>query len=227
MEKHSVFPDPSLADKHGLLCISEEITVGLLLDAYQHGIFPWPVSEDYSVTWFSPPERLVLFTSDFTPPRRLLKKMRNAEFTFRLNDDFERVISECRIRKEETWITKEMVRSYCELFESNNAYSIECFKNNELAGGLYGVNIGDFVSGESMFFRQTDASKASLVILFQVLRSLNLSWCDCQVETPLLSSFGAKLLPRSEFLELSKPCFRNSLRSPLAELKNILVEYEY
>ncbi len=211
------FPPVELADEDGILCVGGDLEIDSLLLAYRSGIFPWPVSRQHPLVWFSPPERAVLFSKDFHVTRSLRKARERGRFEFTVNQDFPAVIRACAEAKNRngakgTWITEAMITAYIDLHEAGWAHSIETRSNGELVGGLYGVAIGKLFAGESMFFKVSNASKLALWFLIDYLRGHDVEWIDCQQLTPLFESFGAKEIPRKEFLRLSKIATGNPLR---------------
>ena len=208
----SVFPSVELADENGLLVVSEEIDERLLIDAYSNGIFPWPFSEQEKlIPWFAPPERALLFVSEFHIPKSLEKTLKKNIFEIRFSSDFDSVITNCRTIKRKdkygasetgTWISEELIEAYKKLNKLGHCYSVESYREGQLVGGLYGVSIGKIFSGESMFHKEKDASKVCLVYLINHLKSKGIDWLDCQQLTALLESFGAREIPRKEFTQL-------------------------
>ena len=205
------FPSVETADEMGLLAVGGDLEVESLLLAYRSGIFPWPLSDDGTLTWFSPPMRTLLFLDRVHISRTLKKKLKSGEFTFSFNTAFVEVINACAVAKNRkgqfgTWITEEMVEGYIELHHAGYAHSVECSveckRGSRLVGGLYGVSIGGMFAGESMFYHETDASKLALCVLVERLREQGVEWIDCQQTTPLLSSFGAEEVERSRFIAL-------------------------
>ena len=194
-----------------MIAIGGDLSVQTLCDAYQHGIFPWPVDETV-LTWFSPPERAVLFFDEFHLPRSLARERRRHKFSFTIDKAFEHVIEHCSAAKNRldsrgrpqrgTWITGEMKAAYKQLARAGFAHSVECWSGDALIGGLYGVSLGLMFAGESMFYLQPNASKLALCFLVDQLRARGVQWIDCQVMTPLFASFGARAIPRQEFLML-------------------------
>lgn len=200
------FPSVSTADEHGLLAIGGDLEVASLLLAYKSGIFPWPISEDY-LTWFSPPQRAVLFLNEVHLSKSFQKFIKNTDFTLTVNKKFEDVIRRCaepvhRGEQEGTWVTEEIIQGYIDFHKAGYAFSVECNSGaGELVGGLYGVTLAGFVAGESMFYRRPNASKLCLHYLIEQCRSKGVQWIDCQVQTPLLSQFGAKEISRIKYIE--------------------------
>jgi len=197
------FPDPRLASAEGLLAVGGDLTPERLLLAYSLGIFPWYGSGE-PILWWSPDPRCVIFPGTVHVSRRLARILRQGQFAVTCNRAFDEVITVCadlRDRDGGTWLVPEMQRAYRELHRLGYAHSVEVWRHGQLAGGLYGVAIGRFFFGESMFHRATDASKIGLVMLCRHLAERDFELLDCQVPNPHLLRMGAKLLPRSEFLE--------------------------
>jgi leucyl/phenylalanyl-tRNA--protein transferase len=201
-----VFPDPREADDSGLLCYGGELTVDLMLAAYAKGIFPWPVDPETPVLWFSPPERGVLDFDELHVSRSLRKLLNQQKWTYTRNKDFFSVIRGCqktpRPGQSSTWITDELLLSYLQLHQQGFAHSIEVWNGaNELVGGIYGVRSEKYFSAESMFFRESNASKAAFVYLVDWLKSEGFSWMDVQMVTATSQKLGCKLITRDKFLE--------------------------
>ncbi len=203
----TVFPDPSLAEDNGLLAVGGDLSVERLLVAYSMGIFPWYSEGEPPLWWFTDP-RLVIFPQEFKVSRRLARTLRNTPFTISFNQAFSKVINACADTRTEsgegTWISEEMKKAYNELHRAGFAHSVECWLDNTLAGGLYGVLLGHVFFGESMFTRISNASKAALVALVNQLRQQNIAVIDCQMTTNHLLSFGAREIDGSSFRNLLK-----------------------
>ncbi len=202
----SRFPPVETADETGLLALGGDLDVDSLLLAYRNGIFPWPLYEDL-ITWFSPPERAVLFFDEFHVPHSLQKKLRKVNRTLCIDRNTPGVIRACagvRNRKHQrgTWITQAMIEGYTNLHYAGYCHSVECYLDSLMTGGLYGVCVNGFFAGESMFHNESDASKICLCHLVDVLREKGLKWIDCQVMTPLLESFGAREVSRAKFMDM-------------------------
>jgi leucyl/phenylalanyl-tRNA--protein transferase len=192
----------ALRDPNGLLAAGGDLSVPRLIDAYRHGIFPW-YGEGQPLLWWSPDPRMVLTPSELRLARSLRKRLRRRDYEIRADTAFEAVIRACaRPRKGEggTWITEEMIAAYCALHRQGYAHSVETWIGGELAGGLYGVALGRAFFGESMFTRVTDASKLALAYLVRQIERWGFGLIDCQMKTRLLASFGAREIPRAEFL---------------------------
>lgn len=191
----------------GLLAAGETLDVATLLRAYALGIFPW-FSQDQPVLWWSPDPRMVLSVKDFKLHRSLRRVVvrfaKDPRCEIRLDSAFERVIAACaskpRLGQSGTWIMPSMQLAYLELHRAGHAHSVETWINGELAGGLYCVNLGTMVFGESMFAHQTDASKIALAALVAFCRASGIEMIDCQQNTSHLASLGAGEISRSEFL---------------------------
>jgi leucyl/phenylalanyl-tRNA--protein transferase len=174
----------------------------LLLTAYRRGIFPMAVDKTGRIGWFSPdPRAIIPLDEKFHIPHGLSRRLKKNPFTITVNQCFQQVIRECSIRDDGTWISDEIVVSYCELHRLGHAHSVEVWAGKQLAGGLYGVHIGGAFFGESMFHRKTDASKIALVSLVARLRKSGFSLLDTQWLTPHLATFGAIEIPREEYLQ--------------------------
>jgi leucyl/phenylalanyl-tRNA--protein transferase len=190
--------EKALRDPNGLLAAGGELSVRRLLEAYRHGIFPW-YSGGEPPLWWSPDPRMVLFCDELKVPRSLAKNLRNKGYELRVDSAFPQVLKGCSSR-EQTWLGREMQGAYLALHEAGYAHSFETWREGDLVGGLYGVAIGRMFYGESMFSRATDASKVALVRLVAFLKARGFPLIDCQVDTPLLASLGAREIPRRTFL---------------------------
>jgi leucyl/phenylalanyl-tRNA--protein transferase len=181
----------------------------LLLSAYRQGVFPMAHPEG-EICWYSPDPRGVLPLEEFHAPHGLRRALRKDLYEIRVNTAFPEVLSGCAARTE-TWINRTLQASYCALFERGYAHSVEAWKDGELCGGLYGVSLGGAFFGESMFHRRTDASKFALHWLVEHMRSRGFGLLDLQWVTPHLRTFGAREIPRVQYLEwlrreVDKPC---------------------
>lgn len=199
-----MFPPLNTADEDGLLAVGGDFSISTLTTAYHSGVFPWPV-EGVPPLWFAPPERCVLFLDEFHVSKRLQRDLKHRDFEYSIDRDFASVIANCaapRTYESGTWIVPVLQRSYIKLHQAGNAHSVEVRENGELIGGLYGVSWGAYFGGESMFHRADNASKAALIFLVETLKSRGATWIDVQMPTPLFESFGARLIPREEFMSL-------------------------
>lgn len=209
----SAFPPVELADEDGVLCVGGDLEVETLLLSYRSGIFPWPVSAEYPMVWFAPPQRALLFIKEARIPRSL-RRERKKPWTFTCDKSFAEVIEGCRSvprqkKKKKTWITDEMLAAYSRLHVAGSCHSVETWYDGQLAGGLYGVAIGRMFAGESMFHRVSNASKLALWYLIERVGEWGGEWIDCQQLTPLLMSFGAREVPREQFMELLSEATRS------------------
>lgn len=195
------FPDPSKANRDGLVAMTRNLLPDQLLEAYRKGVFPWT---ENPVTWWSPDPRGILPLDQLHVPRRLDKTIQRGTFTFTMNQCFEEVIRGCAQPakgREESWIGPCFLKAYGDLHRMGHAVSYEAWKDGKLAGGLYGVKIGRFFAGESMFHQVRDGSSASLVFAANTLRSEGCQLFDLQMVTPHTAKFGAGEVRRSEYLE--------------------------
>lgn len=197
--------DRALVEPNGLLAAGGELVPDRIVDAYRRGVFPW-YSGNQPVLWWSPDPRMVLFVDEFRVRRSLAKRVRQRPFEIRADTAFEQVIRACasapRPGQEGTWITPAMVDAYIALHRRGVAHSVEAWRGGELAGGLYGIALGRVFFGESMFARESDASKIAFVHLVERLRRDGVRLVDCQQETDHLAGFGARPIPRRAFAAL-------------------------
>jgi leucyl/phenylalanyl-tRNA--protein transferase len=204
------FPDLaySLSEPNGLLAVGGDLSPARLLAAYQQGIFPWYGEHD-PIMWWSPNPRAIISIDELRINRSLRKAIKKNPFEITINQDFAAVTQWCAdapFRDDDTWILPDMERAYLALHELGFAHSIEIWQpdNNGkklLVGGLYGLAINGYFSGESMFYKESNASKFALVALAQLLHTANISFIDCQLLNPFLQEMGAKEIPRSAFVK--------------------------
>lgn len=205
------FPSPHNAFDEGIVDLSDDLRVERLLEAYSFGIFPWP-HDDLPTIWFSPEKRGVIDFAELHVPKSLRKFANKSGFTYSFNREFNEVIQACakveRPGQKGTWITPKMLKAFKDFHAAGYAHSLEVWRGDELVGGLYGVYVAGVFCGESMFFKETNASKCALLRLAEFLQENGIGWMDIQMVTPVLKSFGGKYIPRNEFLnriEESKP----------------------
>lgn len=216
------FPDPSsaLVEPNGLLAAGGNLSTQRLIEAYCKGIFPW-FEEEQPILWWTPDPRMVLFPEELHISKSLAKTIRKSTLRYTTDKAFQEVIIACsgeRAYASGTWITDEMIDAYCSLHKMGVAHSVETWDGDQLAGGLYGLAIGDVFFGESMFSMQDNASKLAFAYLVQKLGALHYRLIDCQVSSPFLESFGAREIPRKEFMSYlpnSAEYGRNSGHWPL------------
>ncbi len=212
------FPDVStaLTEPDGLLAASEKLTPELVVEAYKQGIFPW-YSEGQPVLWWSPNPRCVLYPEKFHISRSFKRSLNNNPFEIKTNTAFKQVMLACATPRANgtsetgeagTWITEAMLQVYCQLHEAGIAHSIECWFNNKLVGGMYGLVLGDIFFGESMFSKMKDASK---VAMYYVCFTVKPFLIDAQVYSDHLQTLGAEEINRSDFTDLVKSRLNYSL----------------
>ncbi len=198
------FPPAEQADSDGLVGFGGELSVDWLLDAYQHGIFPWPIfEEDEPMAWWSLDPRAILEFEHLHVSRRLARTIQSERFKVSLNRDFRGVLRGCATaagRRGGTWLTDAMATAYTRLHELGYAHSVEAWRDGELAGGVYGVAIGGLFAAESMFYYDRDASKVALVALLEHLRARGYVLFDIQQLTDHTERMGAIEIPRAEYL---------------------------
>jgi leucyl/phenylalanyl-tRNA--protein transferase len=204
LNERLAFPDPRLATAEGLLAVGGDLAPQRLLLAYSLGIFPW-FGPGEPPLWWSPDPRCVILPARVHVSRRLARSLRQGRFIVTCNRAFDQVIAACaEPRPGEaggTWLVPEMQEAYRQLHRLGYAHSVEVWSGESLAGGLYGVAVGRFFFGESMFHRLTDASKVALIKLCRHLADRDFELFDCQVSNPHLLRMGATLMPRAAFLE--------------------------
>jgi leucyl/phenylalanyl-tRNA--protein transferase len=198
------FPDPRAASFQGIVALGGELNTGNLIRAYETGIFPWPMP-GWRLPWCCPEQRAILEFKNLHIPRSLAKAKRTSGFRFTIDAAFPRVIRACaqipRAHESGTWIDRHIIRSYIELHEMGRAHSAEAWLGDELIGGMYGVDAGGAMGGESMFYLRPNASKLALLHMFEHLAERGLEWFDVQVLTPHVITLGAREIPRDLFLD--------------------------
>lgn len=201
------FPNVETADQYGVLAIGGDLSVKRLLNAYNNGIFPW-YNPGEPIVWYAPPKRMVLFPEELKISKSMRKVLKKEIFTVTFNQNFKEVIHQCKtvFRKDQqgTWITDEMEKAYLKLHNIGKAKSVEVWQNNQLVGGLYGVDLGSVFCGESMFSLVSNASKTAFIYLAKHLQSQKYKLLDCQVYNAHLASLGAREIPRKTFMKILK-----------------------
>ncbi|MEW4923308.1 leucyl/phenylalanyl-tRNA--protein transferase [Algibacter sp. 2305UL17-15] len=205
LTKDLAFPDVTEANEDGILAIGGDLSVARLLLAYKSGIFPW-FETDEPILWWSPDPRFVLFPEKLKISKSMRQVLRNKDYKVTVNKAFNEVITACALAKRNgqmgTWITKNMIKAYTELHELGYAKSVEVWDNDTLIGGLYGIDLGNGIfSGESMFSKESNASKVAFISFIQ---HTDYKLIDCQVHTNHLESLGAEAISRDEFLRYLK-----------------------
>lgn len=194
------FPNPRLADAEGMVAFGGDLSVDRLLLAYRSGIFPWTVRP---ITWWSPDPRGIIELDGFHVPRRLAQIIRQRPYEITVDRAFREVMAGCATptpRRGRSWITPEFIAAYMALHERGHAHSVECWRGEELVGGVYGVHVGGFFAGESMFHRADNASKIALAHLVERLRERGFLLFDVQMVTPATAALGAGEIRRAEYL---------------------------
>ncbi|MFM9968953.1 MAG: leucyl/phenylalanyl-tRNA--protein transferase [Burkholderiales bacterium] len=202
----------ALCEPNGLLAMGGDLSPERILSAYRQGIFPW-FSPGDPILWWSPDPRMVLYPSEFKVSRSLAKNLRNRSFEVRFDTVFGEVIDACAAPRGEqpgTWITPAMRAAYMELHRLGYAHSVETWMDGSLAGGLYGVALGNMFFGESMFTRIRDASKIALATMIERFLRDDVALIDCQFHTEHLQSLGARAVSRAEFLRQVRELVHNS-----------------
>jgi leucyl/phenylalanyl-tRNA--protein transferase len=199
----------ALTEPNGLVAIGGDLSAERLLSAYKQGTFPW-FNPDEPVMWWSPDPRMVLLPDELKISNSLKKKLKNNAFKTRMDTAFHAVITACSQaprngqsgdHQSNTWISPDMIAAYCELYRLGYATCAESWLDGKLVGGCYGVKIGRMFYGESMFHHVTDASKVAFVHLVNHLKDQGVGLIDCQMKTPLLSSFGGREIRRDDFIK--------------------------
>jgi len=194
------FPHPDMANQDGLLAIGGNLEPETLLSAYRQGIFPWSVKP---ISWWSPDPRAIFEIASFRLSSRMERAYKNCRFTFSLDQAFPEVINGCATSgsdRESTWISREFIRAYIRLHEAGFAHSAEAWLDGKLVGGVYGVALGGFFAGESMFHKETNASTLCLRFLMEHLNQRGFILFDSQVASPHTFRLGVKEISRDEYL---------------------------
>lgn len=207
LTKELFFPPVEEANYEGVLAVGGDLSVERLLLAYTNGIFPWFDAED-PILWWAPPERMVVNPMDYKVSKSMRNILNRNSFEVTINQDFAAVISNCQTieRKEQqgTWISAEIIKSYTQLHQLGKVISFEVWQNNELVGGLYGVDLGHVFCGESMFSKVPNASKVAFIKLIEYLKIHNYKLLDCQVHNDHLEKLGAFEISRDLFMKILK-----------------------
>src|SRR5437879_6164456 len=194
------FPNAKGANAEGLVAVGGDLSVPRLLLAYRSGIFPWTAAP---ITWWSPDPRAIFELDRFHVSRSLAKLIHQGRFQISVDRAFRQVMEGCAEAghgRGSTWITAEFLEAYTRLHEQGHAHSLECWQGEQLVGGIYGVAIGGFFAGESMFHRVSNASKIALYHLIQLLRKWSFSLFDIQMLTSVTAQLGGITIPRVEYL---------------------------
>ncbi|MBQ9864025.1 MAG: leucyl/phenylalanyl-tRNA--protein transferase [Bacteroidales bacterium] len=212
------FPNPEEAEPDGIIAIGGDLSPARLINAYCCGIFPW-FNDDEPILWWSLDPRMVLFPDEFRYSKSLRRVVKSGKYEVRIDTQFEQVMRHCAHvdrsaqGQSGTWITEGMVDAYVLLHQLGLAHSFETYYQGTLVGGLYGVSLGPFFFGESMFHTMTDASKVAFVRLVQFAQEHHFRLIDAQQETSHLATLGARPIARSEYLTaLNAICAENTLQ---------------
>ncbi|AWK04242.1 leucyl/phenylalanyl-tRNA--protein transferase [Flavobacterium crocinum] len=199
------FPPVTEADEEGILAVGGDLSPERLKLAYSRGIFPW-FNEGESILWWAPDPRMVLFLDELNVSKSMRNILNRNVFTVTFNTRFREVILNCqqilRDGQDGTWISDEIVESYCELHNQGIAKSVEVWQDEVLVGGLYGIDLGHIFCGESMFSKVSNASKVGFISLVNHLRKENYKLLDCQIYNPHLDSLGCREIDREEFMTI-------------------------
>ena len=203
------FPPLEDADENGLLAFGGSLTTETLYSAYSQGIFPWPISNELPMAWFSPDPRGILEYKNLNVSKRLARYFSKMNMEVSFNKNFEAIIMNCakvtRKHEQGTWITKPLMDAYIGLHRAGMAFSVEVTKDNKLVGGLYGTYIKGVASGESMYFTESNASKYALVILMERLNACGITWLDTQMTTSVVDQLGGSQISRADFVKKLNP----------------------
>lgn len=218
------FPNPEEAEPDGIIAIGGDLSPARLINAYCCGIFPW-FNDDEPILWWSLDPRMVLYPDEFRYSKSLRRVVKSGKYEVRIDTQFEQVMRHCAHvdrsaqGQSGTWITEGMVDAYVLLHQLGLAHSFETYYQGTLVGGLYGVSLGPFFFGESMFHTMTDASKVAFVRLVQFAQEHHFRLIDAQQETSHLATLGARPIARSEYLTaLNAICAENTLQGNWGQL---------
>ena len=204
LSSEHIFPSALSANNDGIVAIGGDLDPKRILNAYKQGIFPWFESDDYLV-WWSPDPRMVLFPEKLRISKSTKKILKDANFKVTFNQSFDEVVDCCakvkRFGQNGTWITEGLKKAYNLLHKEGHAFSVEVWKDFELVGGLYGIDLGDVFCGESMFSKENNASKIGFIYLIKELSKNGYKLIDCQVPSAHMKSLGAEEISRQQFLK--------------------------
>lgn len=202
-QQRIIFPAPEEADNEGLLASGGNLSPGVLLSAYEQGIFPW-YSGDSPILWWSPDPRCILWPSRQHVSKSMRKLINQQKYQIKFDTVFQEVIRRCaeikRSREDGTWITTEMINAYCRLHDLGYAHSVEVWNSGRLTGGLYGLSLGKIFFGESMFSVEKNSSKLAFLSLASFLEKSGFVFIDCQIYSEHLGTLGAEIMTRKEYL---------------------------
>lgn len=188
----------------GLIAVGGDLQEARLIAAYEHGVFPW-YGENDPILWWAPEERSVLYLNKLHIAKSMRSVLNSNRFELRIDTAFDSVIQACadvRMNTEGTWISEDIIQAYIRLHELGLAHSFEAWEDGKLAGGLYGVSIGRMFFGESMFSRESNASKFAFIHLVDWAKQNGFGPIDCQISNPHLVTLGAEIIPRATYTKL-------------------------
>ena len=207
-----VFPDPRMGEPDGLIAVGGDLSEERLLLAYSYGIFPWFSFRDWPYpAWYCPLQRFVIFPDEIHISHSMRTLMNKNAYRVTFNSDFDGVIEGCsqvngRYDQKGAWLGEDIMKAYRHLNRQGYATSVEVWNaQGALAGGLYGVVMGPCFIGESMFSRESGASKLALIHLAKLMQRIGGKLIDCQLETPHLKSMGGRFIPYEQYLEILNP----------------------
>ena len=204
------FPDPHLGEEDGLVAVGGDLSVDRLLLAYSNGFFPWfSFRDNKEPLWFCPLQRFVIFPSEIHVSHSMQQLLNKHQLVPSINKDFEGVIRGCaiaqnRMKQDGAWLGPDMIEAYTEMHRQGFATSVEVWQDDQLVGGLYGINLGGSFFGESMFSLVPNASKVALIHLAHMMEILGGTLIDCQFETPHLRSMGGRYISYEEYINIIK-----------------------
>lgn len=208
------FPDPSEANEDGLVAVGGNLSHDCLLSAYSNGIFPWFNPGD-PILWWSPDPRMIIYPSRTYLSRSTKRAIKKSKFKFSFDNSFKQVISNCAKprakdkKNQGSWITEQMIDAYCNMHQSGYAHSVECWHENKLCAGVYGIALGKVFFAESMYSTVSESSKLALLTLLKQLELWKFDLLDCQMPSDIVSSLGAESIPRAQFTRYIKKASRN------------------
>jgi len=201
------FPNPYEEFEDGFVGASPDLHPQRILNGYSKGFFPWYQADDGMFHWYNIDKRMILYTNKVKKTKKLLQKLRSKNWEFRINTNFEEVIKNCATIKRnysngKSWISEDFIEAYTNLYQLGYALSVESYFKGELVGGFYGVGIGKYFSGESMFAKKSDASKLALIYFCELCEDNGIEWIDCQSGSEHLERMGAVKIDKREFIPM-------------------------